>query len=552
MEVRPRKLKISIYIALAAIVSLVMLVFVFFLATPTSALENSTSAKTQAHLNSVLSFTIASCDTAQSDYLTNTKITVQPGRQSNQCQNVTVDTNASAGYSLTMQATGTTNNGSNNTSANDLVHTTISPNPPVIPATSSTIASPSALADTATGTWGFAVPKTQANSANLYGSFAPAASGFDSTYTAETNLTNSPAKYAPVPTANTTLASTDQFNANPDTYNLYFAVRVPNNKPGGTYQTTITYTVVADELPEPPPYLARIVDDNNITTMQELTSALCDSADWDDTDDGINDNNTVILTDQRNGQNYQVRKLVDDKCWMINNLRISLGDVANAPASQTQAGADLASLAAVGPADNTVSDTFTDPKWYDPTCGVSGSFNSECGDTANTSDHFYGYLYNWCAATGADSSACTYSFNTMPSAATSICPANWRLPKGGGVGNPDNDFDVLNARMRGFDSNNNFYYNHGSYNDSTFARNWMFDGPFQGVFSGDWEASVFHGQGDSIYDKYGGYWSASASPTADYGYYDYTYALMLYGQPEVYTNAENYRSSGYAVRCLVD
>lgn len=252
-----RRPEVGIYVTTVAIISVLTLIgSISFLTSDKSVAASSvqTSASTQVEIaiNSVISLAIESCDTGQPDYQTTTKISVNPGKQSNQCQNITVDTNASGGYSLTVL-----------TNSSNLTHATITPSPPVIPSTPATIASPVALADTSTGTWGFAVGKGQTKAANLFGCFnptittqCPGGSTFDAVYAPENNVNSSTAKYAAFPTTTTTLAQTDQFNVGADTYQLWFATRIPTNKPGGVYQTTVTYTVTGENLPEPPPILS--------------------------------------------------------------------------------------------------------------------------------------------------------------------------------------------------------------------------------------------------------------------------------------------------------
>ncbi len=57
------------------------------------------------------------------------------------------------------------------------------------------------------------------------------------------------------------------------------------------------------------------------TTMQSMTSTYCNSM---TIYNGTNDEAIINLTDTRGGitQTYQVAKLADNKCWMLNNLKL--------------------------------------------------------------------------------------------------------------------------------------------------------------------------------------------------------------------------------------
>ena len=103
-----------------------------------------------------------------------------------------------------------------------------------------------------------------------------------------------------------------------DYYDYAFATAIAANTLAGEYENTVTFTLVG----KVPIFLAEVVSNNSITTMQGLTGAHCSSANYDPFNNGINSNNTVVLTDTRNGQDYMVRKLADDRCWMINNLKL--------------------------------------------------------------------------------------------------------------------------------------------------------------------------------------------------------------------------------------
>jgi uncharacterized protein (TIGR02145 family) len=166
------------------------------------------------------------------------------------------------------------------------------------------------------------------------------------------------------------------------------------------------------------------------------------------------------------------------------------------------------------------------------------------GSTDNINDSaFYGYLYNWCAATAGGAASggantCTASGIMPADAAGDICPANWRLPKGGLSDDVDNEFSQLNAKMAGYASNQVPDY---IYNPWQGYDNFQNTGPFNGVESGNRNISDWHGQGDN-----GFFWSG----THDSSYAGTVYRLV-FNSGNVNPGNTSDRSGSLAVRCLV-
>lgn len=136
---------------------------------------------------------------------------VSGGAQSSQSHVVTVNSNNTAGYTLTLSNADTT--------------TTLSgPSAATIAASANTTGAPAALAN---NTWGFAV----------------AGGVFDASYSAESNVTSSATKWAGVPSS----ASPYQVKqtaavATNDTTTVWYAVKADTTKPNGNYTDTVTYT----------------------------------------------------------------------------------------------------------------------------------------------------------------------------------------------------------------------------------------------------------------------------------------------------------------------
>ncbi|MDR2063722.1 MAG: hypothetical protein LBQ02_02945 [Candidatus Nomurabacteria bacterium] len=134
----------------------------------------------------------------------------------------------------------------------------------------------------------------------------------------------------------------------------------------------------------------------------------------------------------------------------------------------------------------------------------------------------YGYLYNWCAAMGGQSGACT-DLNTAPKgydATVSICPANWRLPTGG----TNREFVALNKAV-----------NSGSKNSDAGLRS-----RWRGVYSGRY----YNG---SIYkNSYAHYWSSNAYTTHGASSVFSLFIDVRSSEPENFGN----RYDGFAMRCI--
>ena len=265
-------------------------------------------------------------------------------------------------------------------------------------------------------------------------------------------------------------------------------------------------------------------------TMQSFTRSNCNA---------MTVGQVVSLTDSRNKQTYRIKKMQDNKCWMVDNMKY-LGE----------------GITITNTADNTTGITYNNE---------SGKYNTVDGTNTQSTDNFdkafynnpmsnsycygtsiqssytkCGYLYNWYAATAGTGTYATSTRGTNVSG--SICPTGWRLPSatsdgstatGNGNGSTAADFPVLNASM------NAGSLTTGSISDSYYA-GWQFTGAWSGVFSGDW------GNGFGIQGSYGYYWSSTANSS--------TGARSLYfSSSRVHPGNGGYsRYYGHAVRCVME
>lgn len=276
----------------------------------------------------------------------------------------------------------------------------------------------------------------------------------------------------------------------------------------GTKELKLNYQITDNEPSTPP----------TPTTMQSMTSTYCNSM---TVYDGTNDEAIINLTDSRGDtpRTYQVAKLADNKCWMLNNLKLGSTSAATL----------------LTPQDTDIASDFTLPQLT--TTGTAdpdnpGAYGPVPGDTGTGATN-YGYLYNWPAVTAGESR--TSHDENAGNAPQSICPKNWRLP----TSVPNQDFSDASGDFPDLDrafGGNGIYADSGEPN----IAKWQPTGPFKGVFAGYWYEG-FVDQG-----SVGVLWSSSAYP-------DYAgYAMLAYfSSGEVNPLSYIYRDYGLGVRCLL-
>ena len=194
-----------------------------------------------------------------------------------------------------------------------------------------------------------------------------------------------------VTTSQTQIAQSSSSNySNGTNTNVYYGVNANTNMPAATYSTTVTYTAVAEGIPEQ-------------YTMQGFTIAQCTA---------MSNGENITLMDIRDGKNYRVTKLADGNCWMTENLALDGGRT-------------------LTPNDSNVTENRTLPAnipyvselSYDTIQITSIGFN----DTDSISGGEIGNRYNWNAATAGTGIQSTEGITYE-----SICPKNWRLPDASG------------------------------------------------------------------------------------------------------------------------
>jgi uncharacterized protein (TIGR02145 family)/LPXTG-motif cell wall-anchored protein len=289
-----------------------------------------------------------------------------------------------------------------------------------------------------------------------------------------------------------------------------------------TTQVTLDFTIDSTVTPGKKDLkLAYAITDNVSTgpTMQSFTTSDCTAL---PTYTGANEEAVIELTDSRGGstQTYQVAKLADGNCWMLDNLKLgsTTGTLELTPQdTNIVSNLTLPQVTASAPMDTQEEiDALLDTPFV---------FGPVPGDT-NSGATNYGYLYNWSAATAGESR--TSHDENAGNAPYSICPANWRLPTGG----PGGEFSALDIAFGGTGN--------GANNGEPNIALWQHDGPFKGVFSGNWFGEFdYQGVG-------GGFWSASAHPDYAGGA---VFAYFLADEVGPADGSDRY--AGFSVRCLL-
>ncbi|MBQ9029538.1 fibrobacter succinogenes major paralogous domain-containing protein [Candidatus Saccharibacteria bacterium] len=238
---------------------------------------------------------------------------------------------------------------------------------------------------------------------------------------------------------------------------------------------------------------------SSIDTMQQMTSAVCSNS-------SVGENKVVV--DIRDGNTYRINKLKDNKCWMVQNLRIS----------DVKLSSDTSDLA-----DGT---TFTVPASTKQ--AFTESFAGVTPRMALSDNTSYGGYYNFTAATAGTGSG--YNQGTT-SGTYSICPKGWTLPTKDNFVSLDKAFGYSGENRSGGTAQWNASYANTDY-------------------SAGYPGLVLAGRYYSDYPTlYSGqlayYWSSTAAST--------TYAYRLNfdtGSTNLYPQHQHSKFAGLSIRCV--
>lgn len=318
----------------------------------------------------------------------------------------------------------------------------------------------------------------------------------------------------------------DKAETNPDSDNGYNITVTASGTELDTHNFTIRYF-------NPSRTETASVSNTQITNinMDTFTSIDCGSLSVGD---------IVSLTDERNGQTYRIKKMQDEKCWMVDNMKYkgegtTISNIGDGTEGITLNDTDGRYNTVDGTNGAAISGTGTnwDKAFYNNPMVASYCY----GDSIQSSYTKCGYLYNWYAATAGNG---TYSVDAEgTNVASSICPTGWRLPSGtssdtsptaSGTSIVAADYTVLDASMNS--GSLSYGFTPGYY------AGWQFGGAWSGVFAGAWVNNL-ELQGSSGY-----YWSSTNYSTLYATHLSFTSSDITLGHYNKY--------GGSATRCVKD
>lgn len=250
----------------------------------------------------------------------------------------------------------------------------------------------------------------------------------------------------------------------------------------------------------------------NYLSDTNFTSAACSN---------LAANTTAAVTDNRNNQNYTVKKMSDGNCWMISNLRYL-------PQNNAAGTYKLATNGNYMTADGTDSRTGSnlDTAFY---------YNVPDGSSNHTTDGFFGYLYNWYGASAGTGNSTRVWLDEVES---SVCPSPFELPSG----NVGGDFSNLDVVMGGPGTTQNDPTNPPTGTLLPYLKtSWFWIGKWQGVYAGFWFSSHV------TQYEFARYWSSTVNS------YDAAYNLSFddYGSTLRPGTDISAAFNGFSVRCVL-
>lgn len=251
----------------------------------------------------------------------------------------------------------------------------------------------------------------------------------------------------------------------------------------------------------------------------------------------------IALTDSRDGNVYAVSKLVDGKCWMIENLRLADKNSSNNNIILSSTNTHNPSLPLTNSDGTSTSNSLSAP--IDPyTTAWCASDSSVCGNKSmlatnniakfvdNTSSspsgdiYGYGNYYNWYSAT-AGHGKYGANYGSSYTAPGDICPTGWHIPTGGSA---TAEIGNLDKAMGGT----------GAYQNALVASDRWRAYPNNFTYSGYLYGSYIDARGSA-----GHYWSSSAQSS------NQAWRLSFSNSGVVYPATGSVsKHSGRTVRCL--
>ncbi|MBR2658371.1 hypothetical protein IKD57_00540 [Candidatus Saccharibacteria bacterium] len=242
--------------------------------------------------------------------------------------------------------------------------------------------------------------------------------------------------------------------------NFRIAAKASDSIDPGEYTGTINFAIVANPNPitfdEAFGSVTGLTKLNGYYKLQDMSTAICSMVVGDGKEDP-----TTQLIDARDETVYNVGKLADNRCWLLDNLALDLTnsnvqstmDSTNTNATDTSLGYLFGTTSPRDPATDAngkyataaVANWASSYSYSAPLMNISNKdyiyTGSNGGGLDNIGQWKAGGYYNYCAASagsycyGSGTSQGT-SYNNPNSAIDAdedICPSNWRMPTGGAI-----------------------------------------------------------------------------------------------------------------------
>ncbi len=147
----------------------------------------------------------------------------------------------------------------------------------------------------------------------------------------------------------------------------------------------------------------------------------------------MNVGDVTALTDTRDGNTYAIAKYADEKCWMMENLRLDLSDtdVTISAQNTNKPKSDFMTVANAHPASSNSFCSGNNASCIDRVLHNTNNINrgltpSHTANNSSSSWYSYGVYYNYYTATAGNGG---YSLATKGAQVNGdICPMGWRMP----------------------------------------------------------------------------------------------------------------------------
>ena len=207
---------------------------------------------------------------------------------------------------------------------------------------------------------------------------------------------------------------------------------------------TTTYAIGGGDIT-----LTAYCGESNIPTMQNITASTCTTT-------------PTTAIDVRDGEQYRIAKLADGNCWMLENLRLDIGDATvktNLTSTTTNATDTILGYLKNGggsspyPANGVIAKTASGGSWTNdyanPYIATQYKDTTQAASGSAPAGKI-GVYYNYCAASAG--SYCYASGAGSGNAQYDICPAGWRMPTGGASGEYQALYTAYSSNVGNFTS----------------------------------------------------------------------------------------------------